>query len=633
MLSIPRGPPAIVLGPHLYSLSNHGAFHRYSAAISRLFIYCDTSTGIANVNAYQTDSPDRYRWPNISARLQNLRNLLSSERHLGADQRRAFEAIDREMDQMAADRLAARERRRRGDPETHIQDRDAHSVSESPPQSATSASLVRARRRAVRPSERLQRYQRERIGQSGRAATSDTFVSPSELSPASPAQTSRGDRLRPKRRKLDDGSYEENNQTFSYGHLGQVIPGQLRMEVASCDGGEYSDPHVPVNSYPQNVLRDDNTVYCTKNNRCNLVLKHVGGMPFSLTQIVVKAPATGYDCPIQEGMVFVAMDDEKLLDNTSRYEIRWSPKAYRHYPGRAEGVSLSEEYFQLARAAHDPIDRSLFLNNPANEEEAEGQEDNDDDLGVSLVPGFTVSVADRSDEEDVRRSQSPIPPWQDEEYSLRAYVDRPRPVYLASERNDGLWSSSSDSEGYEPEAEPLDDRERHRRQVLETESNLAQRNRLLDLMRAQQIRDNDEVFGRRGHQEGRDDEIGLHNRRSTPSRIELRSFTPTGGAPNPPDRSEEHPSTSMGSGEPTSKHFVSQAGGSSSSRSDVIPPHARFFINRTNCSTTIKFDPPISGRFILIKLWAQCPSANIDVQAILAYGYGGPRFFPSTGFR
>ncbi|EXJ93107.1 hypothetical protein A1O3_01663 [Capronia epimyces CBS 606.96] len=584
------------------------------------FILLDSN----DANVYQTDPPDRYRWPNISARLQNLRNLLSSERHLGAIQQRAFEAIDREMDQMAADRSVARERRRRGDSETHTQARDAQPASDIPPQSSSSASLIRSRRRAFRPSERLQRYQRERLGQSGRETTSDLLVSPSDLSPASPAQSIRGERLRSKRRKLDDGSYEEEPQTFSYGHKGQVVSGQLRMEIASCDGGEYAHPHGPVFNFPQNVLQDDYRVYCTKANNCNLLLKHVGGMPFTLTQIVIKAPRVGYDAPIQEGMVFVAMEDRKLLDNTSQYDVRWSPKSHRRRRHQADGFRPSEEYLRPTRSPQRSVDRSRFLTDPTYAEEGE-------DRDVSLVSGFTVSVVDPSDEEDARESPPSPRPWHDDDYSLRSYVDRYQPDYLGSERHDDLWSSSSDSEGYEAEAIPPQETEGVRRQrSLEIENVMARRNRLVDLMHAQQIRDNDEVFGRRGHEGAHDGEEGPHNHRSAPSRTGLRTFAPAVGAPDPADPLEEHGNTLAGLG---SKNNPGGFAGSPSSRPDVVLPHARFSISRSKASTSIKFDPPVSGRYILVKLWAHHPNANIDVQAILAYGYGGPRFFPSMEFR
>ncbi|KAL2406945.1 hypothetical protein ABEF95_015498 [Exophiala dermatitidis] len=574
-----------------------------------------------------TDPTDRTRWPNISTRLQNLRNLLSSERHLGADQQRAFEAIDREMDQMEADRSAARERRRRGDSETHAQDQDTQSASEGPSQSSTPANLGRTRRRALRPSERLQRDQRERLGQTGRPTTSELFVAPSDLSSAASARPDRGERLRAKRRKLANGSYEEEPRTFSYGHKGQVVPGQLRLDIVSCDGGEYSDPHIPINSYPQNVLLDDTSVYCTKSNRCNLLLKHVGGMPFTLTQIVVKAPRAGYDAPIQEGMIFVAMEDDNLLESTSQYEVHWSPKSHRRHRARPRSLPPSQEYLHSTRSPHRSIDRSRLLSNPEHLEDEDG-------LEISLVPGFNVSVEDPSDGEANERESPPSPrPWHDDDDSLRPYVDRYRPMYPEGERND-LWSSSSESEGYEPDTMRPEAEDRVQRQaLLDMENTMAHRNRMLDLLRAQQIRDNDEVFGYQVHQAESDEEDGTFNRRSTPSRIGLRTFAPAVGGAHQAGRSDEHANTLMDLSGTTSKQQAVEAGASSSVRPAVTTPHARFFISQSKSSTAIKFDPPVSGRYILVKLWAQLSNANIDIQSILAYGYGGPRFFPSTELR
>jgi hypothetical protein len=40
-----------------------------------------------------------------------------------------------------------------------------------------------------------------------------------------------------------------------------------------------------------------------------------------------------------------------------------------------------------------------------------------------------------------------------------------------------------------------------------------------------------------------------------------------------------------------------------------------------------------AGKYILLKLWAPCPNANIDIQCVTAHGYGGPRFFPSVEAR
>jgi len=98
-----------------------------------------------------------------------------------------------------------------------------------------------------------------------------------------------------KRRKLDTDRLDSGFRGFSYGKYGQVEPGTLKMEIVSCDGGIYQDHG---GKYPaENLLRSDNTVYCTKSNRCNLVLRHQGATVFSLKEIVIKAPHSGYTAP------------------------------------------------------------------------------------------------------------------------------------------------------------------------------------------------------------------------------------------------------------------------------------------------------------------------------------------------
>jgi hypothetical protein len=103
-----------------------------------------------------------------------------------------------------------------------------------------------------------------------------------------------------KRRKLDHDVHV-GFQSISYGHYGQVVPGQLKMEIVSCDGGEYSarDPIAihRENYRAENVLRDDRSVYCTKSSRCNLMLRHQGETLFHLESLVIKAPETGYTAP------------------------------------------------------------------------------------------------------------------------------------------------------------------------------------------------------------------------------------------------------------------------------------------------------------------------------------------------
>ena len=179
--------------------------------------------------------------------------------------------VDRNAEhQLAGDGSAVGDRRRR-DLETHLQEQDTSSVTEGLSQTGSPSSLMRSRRRAFRPSERLQRYQRERLAQSGRTPALETDALASNSSPAWHEQSDRGDRQTAKRRKLDDGTYEEDPRTFS--DNGQVVPGHLKMDIVNCDGGEYADGHRPISSYPQNLLSDDATVYCTKRNQCSLLFR------------------------------------------------------------------------------------------------------------------------------------------------------------------------------------------------------------------------------------------------------------------------------------------------------------------------------------------------------------------------
>jgi hypothetical protein len=67
----------------------------------------------------------------------------------------------------------------------------------------------------------------------------------------------------------------------------------------------------------------------------------------------------------------------------------------------------------------------------------------------------------------------------------------------------------------------------------------------------------------------------------------------------------------------------------------LLAPHARFFIEKRKSTCTIRFDPPVSGRFILLKMWNSHhdPSCNIDIQSVIARGFAGPRYFPSVSLR
>jgi hypothetical protein len=99
---------------------------------------------------------------------------------------------------------------------------------------------------------------------------------------------------RVKRRRLDSDKTAQVYRGFRYGKYGQCEPGQLNMELVSCDGGMYSNqPEYAA----ENILKNDASVYCTKGNRCNIVLRHQGSTVFSLSELVIRAPGDNYSSP------------------------------------------------------------------------------------------------------------------------------------------------------------------------------------------------------------------------------------------------------------------------------------------------------------------------------------------------
>ena len=104
-------------------------------------------------------------------------------------------------------------------------------------------------------------------------------------------------RRRAKRRRLDGDPYPMDFKPFSYGYRGQVVPGALKMEIVSCDGGLHADAQQGREYRPENILRNDKSVYCTFSSKCNIIMRHQGETTFCLRKIVIKAPERGFTAP------------------------------------------------------------------------------------------------------------------------------------------------------------------------------------------------------------------------------------------------------------------------------------------------------------------------------------------------
>lgn len=117
---------------------------------------------------------------------------------------------------------------------------------------------------------------------------------PSTLSPTIRPHDFPDDNVRNKRRKIDSSRLVPSFRGFRYGKYGQIEPGRLRLEIVSCDGGMFSNESSHV---AENILKNDTSVYCTKGNRCNIVLRHQGASVFALEELIIKAPAMNYSHP------------------------------------------------------------------------------------------------------------------------------------------------------------------------------------------------------------------------------------------------------------------------------------------------------------------------------------------------
>jgi hypothetical protein len=94
-----------------------------------------------------------------------------------------------------------------------------------------------------------------------------------------------------KRRKL---THESN---YKYGRFGQVEPGRLKLELESCDGEVHNEELSGIDFGPENLLKHDKSVYCSRASKCNIVLRHHDDSTFCLEKLYIIAPENGFTAP------------------------------------------------------------------------------------------------------------------------------------------------------------------------------------------------------------------------------------------------------------------------------------------------------------------------------------------------
>ncbi|ROW12126.1 hypothetical protein VMCG_00543 [Cytospora schulzeri] len=336
--------------------------------------------------------------------------------------------------------------------------------------------------------------------------TSATIMSP--LSPSSNPHTAQNnqaeDSRRVKRRKLDSERTGSSSKGFRYGRFGQIEPGQLRMEIESCDGGIYADEKV---NPPENILKNDDSV-------------------------------------VREGMVFISMASDEVLARTAQYQIQYVPSP--------------ED--QTATAEQD--NRIPILSVRHNEDGTTSS--------VTRVRQRRIYLNSRMEEAaDHKTAVFPVDPL-------------PFPVTVATDCSD-----AEESPHHRLRREPP-----NRIGLLPFESDDSE--------------DGENAFG------SWNDEIQFEDDDDSP----------------PPTYRHTQDMTLAEAAEASqlaTQEAVRAVGG------ELLAPHAKFFIEKGKNRCTIKFDPPVSGRYILLKMYH--PSDNIDIQGVFANGFAGPRYFPSLDLR
>ncbi|CAF9917432.1 MAG: hypothetical protein ALECFALPRED_011149, partial [Alectoria fallacina] len=375
-------------------------------------------------------------------------------------------------------------------------------------------------------------------------------------------------RRRAKRRKLDTDHLSVGHlRGFNYGYRGQVLPGPLKMEIVSCDGGLHTEAARHGREYlPENVLHNDRSVYCTDSNKCNLILRHMGETTFCLKKLVIKAPARGFTAPIQEGMVFVSMLASDLLTRTAQYQMR-DPSPLQESEDLEPLISDdANERRPLSRRRDSSNQRPVPP--PVSNSAARRYRRNNNrstrtsshpfpliDLGDDSTPPPQTSTPPELSDFTVTTTCNDPSSDEEEPSSAATLADR-----LRRDRVPPPYELSSDED---------------------TEDGLE---RVMRRARAMGIPPSHTYYRR-------------SSRRAEPSKIEIVGAADV-------------------SGEGREK--------------EVLAPHARFFIERTRSVVSVGFDPPVSGKFILLKLWSPSKEQNIDIQSVVAYGFAGPRFFPAA---
>lgn len=420
-------------------------------------------------------------------------------------------------------------------------------------------------------------------------------------------------RRRPKRRKLDTELSLSARPPIKYGHFGQVEPGRLKLEIISCDGGEKRDPRHP-STYlgALNILKHDKSVYCSERPSSGIVLRHADDRPLCLEKLFISGPEHGFTASVREGLVYVAMN----LNDLSRY---MDPPPHARVRGvhtppyrRQRNFRTSPERLTLSDALRDPEVNAAL---EQRERDYALRADTAHDLAEESFYNDSYSFS----RDDASNQQCDIPPAPESPDLVDAADDDTLPVALLSDEEPGPEENSPQ--------DVLDFR-------LQRFRNMRRRFEMDSWDREERWAGVNNAYPADTDARDRDSSWGLRHIDAMMARSRMADSPQREDATEERDRDDGYSYP----GQPGSSSYYNSAsaklGGTELSHDGLDDPNvtcARFQIQRGKYKVAIKFDPPVSGRFILLKLWAN--RSNVDVQSVIAKGFAGPRFFPSIELR
>lgn len=284
---------------------------------------------------------------------------------------------------------------------------------------------------------------------------------------------------------------------------------------------------------------------------------------------------------VREGMVFVAMEEDELLNRTAQYQIQYAPRSTDEPGAEGDLRALQRIPAEIVSIQHHDNGTTTTRSRPTYT--YRGSTDDHETRTPQMPREFAANL-------DNLNITTECSDDEDEEYDGSSGFLRRAPNRIGSLPFETLDSDSDDAVANPFGSEYLDDP--HHPSHWRLYSNAA----------TSTVADG-----------------GPPPRRRVPERDR--------------DRDRQRPNLSLAEAweahAAATQEVVRAVGG------QLLSPHARFYIEKKKTKCTIRFDPPVSGRFILLKMWSSHhdPASNIDIQSVIARGFAGPRYFPSVQLR